>query len=251
MLAVGVVAASAGAAAAAPGPASAPPTDPTDPIDVDIDLDQLVDTLTPEQITCIGSQFTPELESDPNAAIEVLTDCGVSMDQLVSLIPGADVIDPVASSEVGSTPDTDDEPDPEAVAAVLAAAGLDAVDITCISAGLDAAVTGDDDEALVILQDCGISLAELLGGLVAVGGDAQGPVADTPVTSSPTGATGDPVTEAVTGMLTSMGIELTDDQISCLTEAVTAGGVNTADTGAIMTLLSECGISLSDMMPSS
>lgn len=242
ILAIGGIVASAGVSSAA-----APPSDP-----VDIDLDQLAEVLTPEQITCIGTQFTPDLASDANAAIQVLTDCGVSMDQLVSLVPGGEVADPVSSSEVGSD---DGAADPAAVAAVLAAAGLDATDLTCITAGLDAAVTGDDDEALTILQGCGISLAEILQGLVSVGGDAPVPAVDTPATTAATAATtaagADPVNDAVASMLESMGLELNADQINCLTQAVSAGGVDTADTGSLMTLLSDCGISLTDLMSSS
>lgn len=220
--------------------AAAPPTDPSE-----LDLEQILAALTPEQIACIA-QAGADLGADANAAVQVLTDCGVSLDQLASLVPGADTFDVVASSEAGSD---DGAADPAAVAAVLAAAGLDATDLTCISTGLDAAVTGDDAEALTILQGCGISLAEILQGLVAAGAAAPVPAVDTSATTVAAPPVDAAVNDMVTDMLTSMGIELTPEQITCFTEAV-AGGVDSADTGALMTLLSECGISLTDMMPS-
>lgn len=241
-LVAGGLLATAGAASAAPP--TEPPTQP-----IEIDLQQIMETLTPEQIACIA-QAGADLAADPNSAVQVLTDCGVSLDQLATLVPGGESLDPAVSSEVGSD---DGTVDPAAVAAVLAAAGLDATDLTCIGAGLDAAVTGDDAEALTILQGCGISLAEILQGLVAAGASAPVPAVDTPATPASTVAgvpADDAINNMVTDMLASMGIELSPDQIACFTNAVTTGGINSSDTGAVMTLLSECGISLTDMMPS-
>lgn len=144
--------------------APAPPTDPVDTTTDDgLSVAALTEILTPEQITCIAGEFTPEIADDPAAAVRVLTDCDVSLDQLVALMPESETV-----------------VDPDAVVTVLALAGLDTGTLSCLAAGIDAAPLADDAAALELLHGCGLGLAELLHGLVGLAPDASAPPSTTP-----------------------------------------------------------------------
>lgn len=144
--------------------APAPPTDPVDTTTDDgLSVAALTEILTPEQITCIAGEFTPEIADDPAAAVRVLTDCDVSLDQLVALMPESETV-----------------VDPDAVVTVLALAGLDTGTLSCLAAGIDAAPLADDAAALELLHGCGLGLAELLDGLVGLAPDASAPPSTTP-----------------------------------------------------------------------
>lgn len=163
-VAVVAVATTSSAMSSAMSSAPAPPTDPVDATtDEGLSVAALTEILTPEQITCIAGEFTPEIADDPAAAVRVLTDCDVSLDQLVALMPESETV-----------------VDPDAVVTVLALAGLDTGTLSCLAAGIDAAPLADDAAALELLHGCGLGLAELLHGLVGLAPDASAPPSTTP-----------------------------------------------------------------------
>ena len=232
-------------------PAATPTTIPGIPVP---DLESIMEVLTPEQLSCIVQNMgSMDASADPAAALSALTDCGVSMDQLLQITTGEPVTGPVtpASSAVpGGAPDA------ATIAAVLGLLGLDATELSCLSASL-AVPPVDDAGALAVLQACQISLAELLGGIVSAntGATAATTATTVPAVNVATTAalsTGDPIADLFVQQFSAMGMTITPEQAACLGQQVTSGAVDPAtiqqDFNAITQLLTTCGIDIADLV---
>jgi hypothetical protein len=237
-------AATAGAAESGDGGEIASPTT------VPFNLDSL--GLTPEQMSCLmGSATNVDLQ-DMTAIMDLMTQCGINpMDLVTGATP---TVPDVATSVLGAVTTVPGALDPVAASAVLAMLGVDPAIATCIEDGLLADISpGDDNEALAILQSCGLTLNGLLTGLVAVNSAAAGavlPVLPTvpgvPTTLS--GATPGPlVQQLIDSVQQQYGITLTVDQASCLLDNIST--LDPEDMNAMLALMEQCGISLDDLAP--
>jgi hypothetical protein len=239
------VAATAGASESGAGGQVATPTT------VPFNLDSL--NLTPEQMDCLFANSGNTDLQDMTAIMDLMTQCGINPLDLVSgattpTVPGIPTTSPGAVPTVpGGTLD------PTAAASVLAMLGVDPSLAQCIQAGLAAAVSpGDDNEALVILQSCGLTLNELLAGLVAVNTLASG--ANTVIPSVPTvpgipttaSATVSPIVQQLIDTVqTQYGVTLTPEQATCLLDNIS--GLDPEDVNAMLALMEQCGISLDQL----
>lgn len=227
------------------GPAAPPTTIPG--------LDQLATMgLTPEQTQCLVDNSSGIDMSDMNAIMGLMTDCGINpMDLLGATDTASDV---VAVTETAPTENTSGagELDQATVTAILGLLGVDPTSLQCIEDGLSSAVPDDDNAALTVLQGCGLALTDVLAGLVSVNDVAS--VGDLPTTPSVEGpdATGTGVgsssgiVEQLQQLLRDQyGIELTDDQASCLLDNVS--GIDMSDMNATLAVFESCGISLTDL----
>lgn len=222
------------------------------------DLDTIMSVLTPEQLVCIAqSMGSVDVAADPMAAMTALTDCGVSMEQLMQIasgetpatVPGETTTVP-GDTTAGATPDA------ATIAAVLELIGLDATDLACLTSAM-AVPPLDDVAALAVLTGCEISLADLLHDIVTA---STGSMTTTPVVTTvpavTTGAvsTGNPMADLLIQQFTAMGMNLTTEQATCLADQITNGSVDPATIGQDMTaltnLLTTCNIELTDLMGS-
>ena len=205
--------------------------------------------LTPDQTQCLVSSAGDLDLNDMNAVMGLMTECGIDPMSLVA--GGATTSEPA----VGTETTTGDETalDPAAAAAVLVMLGVDPVAAQCIEDGLLAAdAAGTDEDSLLVLQDCGLTLNELLAGVVALN-ELAGGAADAPDSSdvaAPTVAgeglvTDNPMVGQIQDMLSQQGIELDSEQVSCLVDNV--GDLDMNDMTAAMSVFESCGISLTDL----
>jgi hypothetical protein len=237
-------AATAGAAESGEGGEIATPTT------VPFNLDSL--GLTPDQMSCLmGSATNVDLQ-DMTAIMNLMTQCGINpMDIATAATP---TVPGVATTVLSAVPTVPGALDPAAAAAVLAMLGVDPATAKCIENGLLAAISpGDENEALAIVQTCGLTLNGLLTGLVAVNAAAAGAtlpavptVPGVPTTLS--GATPGPlVQQLIDTVQQQYGITLTPDQASCLLDNIST--LDPEDMNAMLALMQQCGISLDDLSP--
>jgi hypothetical protein len=229
-------------------PSATPTTVPFMP-----DLESVMSVLTPEQLVCIAQSMGGVDTADPAAAMAALTECGVSMEQLMQIATG----ETPATTVVGgtTTPPVGAPPDEATITAVLGLLGIDATDLACLSGAL-AVPPADDTAALAILTGCQISLTELLQSIVTVGSGGNAvSVPSVPSVTTVVGtaaATGNPIADLLIEQFTSMGMTLTSEQATCLADQITSGTIDPATIGQDMTaltnLLTTCGIELTDLM---
>lgn len=228
-------------------PAAAPPT--TTPID---DMGDIFGDLgiTSEQGQCLLDSMSEVDLSDMSAMMTLIEQCGITMDQLLNMDPSVldGEADPSAPTSAGEP--TPGAIDPAAAQAVLELLGVESADIACISDGLATAAPGDDNAALTVLQGCGLSLSELLGGLVAVdavivAGGTVSTIAGAPGTED---ATSTGMVDMLQDQLAAQGITLTDEQAQCILDNISQFDLD--DMNSIVSVLETCGISLSDLVPS-
>lgn len=226
-------------------------SDPAAPPDTVPGMDMLSGLgLTPEQTQClVDSAGDLDLE-DMNAIMGLMTECGI--DPMALVAGGATTPEPAVGTET-SVLDDAAAIDPDTAAAVLTMLGLDPTSAQCIADGLLAADAGaTDEDSLLLLQDCGLTLNDLLAGVVAINELAAGS-ADAPATTevgAPTTAgegiaSDNPMVIQIQDMLSQQGIELDDDQVSCLVDNV--GDLDPNDAAAAMAVFESCGISLTDL----
>lgn len=214
-------------------------------------LDEL--GITPEQTECLlGSASSIDL-SDATSMLEIFGECGID---LMGIAVGAEdtAPDPVVETVVVADTSLPDAPsggdlDPAAVTAVLAALGVDTLDLQCIDEGLSTAGPADDEGALEVLRGCGLSLADLLAAMVGLD-DADG-ATDGSTTPSNTASAVDTgsaseIVDQIQQMLAGQGIELTDEQVTCLVDNL--GDLDLGDIDATLAVFETCGISLTDLV---
>jgi len=249
LAAAGIVAGAAGVAVAADdAPVAAPPTTT---IPAAADFEAVMQVLTPEQLVCIAQNMGTIDANDPMAAMAAMTQCGVTMDQLMQIATG-DVTGTTATTVAGTGAVTG-TPDAATITAVLGLIGLDATDLSCIASSMAVPPT-DEGTAYNVLATCQISLAELLQGIVAANaGAAVGPA--TPTTVAPVGTTGsmgNTMADMLVQQFAAMGMTLTPEQGTCLADQITSQNLDltsiASDQVALMNLLSSCNIQLTDLM---
>jgi hypothetical protein len=244
-------AATAGAAESGDGGEIASPTT------VPFNLDAL--GLTPEQMECLfGSANNPDLQ-DMTAIMDLMMQCGINPMDLgagvtAPTVPG---VPTTVLAVVPTVPTVPGGPvDPVAAAAVLVLLGVDPTTAQCIQDGLSAAITpGDDNEALAILQTCGLTLNGLLTGIIAANAAAAAspvptvPGVPTTISGVPTTASGaapGPIVQQLIDTVQSQyGITLTVEQATCLLDNITT--LDPEDADAMMALMEQCGISVDQL----
>lgn len=231
-----------GLAGASGHPDSPPPTDPS------FDLDEVMSQLGPEQLGCLITNIGALDTNDLSGIMDLMSQCGIDLMDLVSGDSGAEP--GVVTETAPPVPLTGAL---ESAAAVLAVLGVDATSAQCIEDGLFAAASpGDDNEALAILQSCGLTLNDLLIGIVAVNDAASGASSDvfgpddTAMSTESDIASDNPFVAELQQMLEDdYGITLTSEQSACLLDNV--GSLDTADIGATLQVMEDCGITLADL----
>ena len=234
--------------------------DVASPTTVPFNLDAL--GLTPEQMECLfGSASNPDMQ-DMTAIMDLMAQCGINPMDLTAgatapTVPG---VPTTVFSAVPTMPVPGGPVDPAAAAAVLLMLGVDPTIAQCIEAGLSAAIPpGDDNEALAILQTCGLTLNGLLTGIVAANAAAAASSVPTvpgltvpglptipgvPTTAS--GAAPGPIVQQLIDTVQSQyGITLTVDQATCLLDNITT--LDPEDAEAMLALMEQCGISLDQL----
>jgi len=229
------------------------------PTTVPFNLDAL--GLTPEQMECLfGSATSPDMQ-DTAAIMDLMVQCGINPMDLTAGVT-APTVPGVPTTVFSAVPTVPVGPvDPAAAAAVLLMLGVDPTIAQCIEAGLSSAISpGDDNEALAILQTCGLTLNGLLTGIVAANAAAAAssvttvpglptvPVVPTipgvPTTAS--GAAPGPIVQQLIDTVQSQyGITLTVEQATCLLDNITT--LDPEDAEAMLALMEQCGISLDQL----
>lgn len=238
-----VIGASAGALQAgdsASEPGAVPTTNPG--------LDGLAEMgLTPEQSACLVANAGSLDMNDMNSVMTIMTQCGIQLDDLTGAGTDTGTNNDLTTPTVGAPAVVD----PAMAQVVIANIGLTSADLACLDNGLDP-MPADDQAALAVMQNCGLSLTGLLIGLVLTGAGGQPePIDPTPtIAAAPTTvaqvSTGDPMVDFLQQQLASQGINLTTEQASCLVTSM--GSINSEDMTAILTLFEQCGISITDLM---
>ena len=246
-LGVGV---SAGALAASepatPNPAAAPTT--TNPLEFLASLG-----LTNEQIGCLVANGANLDTEDLTQMMNLMMQCGIDVMDLVANMgnTATTVVGGTPSTTIGAVtlPATIGSLDPADIRAVLTLIGLSEADIACLATGLQA-TSGADDEALTVLQGCGLSLDALLLGIINADTIAGGGKPDVTATTlavavPPTtvASSGDPMVDMIQQQLAALGITLTNEQVQCIVSNL--GDADPNDPTVMMNVLTQCGVSLS------
>ena len=211
------------------------------PTTVPFDLGSL--GLTPEQLTCLTSNVGAIDLNDMTSIMTLMTQCGINPLDLVT--GGTSPTLPAVGTET-SVPGAAAD-----LAGILKTMGIDEVSADCIENGLLGATSLGDTEALGILQSCGLTLSDLLTGVVAinemvVSGSVPTPtLAAVPTTASGVTTASPLVQQLIDSIREQYGIELTPEQASCLLDNIS--GIDPEDLSAMLTLMEQCGISLSDL----
>jgi hypothetical protein len=254
-LAVLALTGAAGGAVLAAEPESAPAA-PTTTLG---GLDMLTNMgLDSDQIMCLVGSMGDTDVGDMTAMMELMSQCGISMDQLLDIgqqqqqvvetFPG--VVETIADAGVPT------DLDAATAAAVLAVLGLDAAAVDCLVGQAAVLPPGDDAAAEQAFVTCGVGPAQILAGIVALDA-AAGPVtADSSVTvesdvtttslvEAPVGTTGNAMVDLLIAELADEGITIDGQQGQCLLDHLSELDPN--DISATMTVMSECGIDLLDL----
>lgn len=235
----------------AAGAGQAAGSDPAAPPDTIPGMDLLSGLgLDPEQTQCLVDNAASLDLEDMNAIMSLMTTCGI--DPMALVAGGATVPEPAVGTEITVTGD-DATLDPAAAAAVLVMLGVEPTGAQCIADGLLAAdAPGTDEDSLLVLQDCGLTLNDLLAGVIALNELAAGSAVEPPSTEAgaPTTAgeglaSDNPMVAQMQEMLAQQGIELDADQVSCLVDNM--ADLDPNDMTASMAVFETCGISLTDL----
>lgn len=201
--------------------------------------------LTPEQSACLVANAGSLDMNDMNSVMTIMTQCGIQLDDLMG--SGTETNNDLTTPTV----DAPAVVDPATAQAVIANIGLTPADLTCLDNGLDP-MPVDDQAALVVMQNCGLSLTGLMIGLVITGAGGQPePIDPTPTVSAvPTtvgvGTGGNTLVDMLQQQLAAQGINLTTEQATCLFDNI--GSLNTEDMSAMVVVFEQCGINLTDLM---
>ena len=194
--------------------------------------------------------------NDMTAIMNLMTQCGIDPLALGTGVGTPTVPTPgVATTLVPVTGTGTATIDPADAASIMLMLGVDPTAAQCIESGLLAATSpGDDNEALTILQSCGLTLNDLLIGVLAVNDLAAGtgvtptlPVASGVPTTAGVAVDNPLVQQLIDLVRDQYGIELTPEQATCLLDNVT--GLDPNDMAATIAVMEQCGISLSDLSP--
>ncbi len=241
------VAGLAGGAVYAAGDDAAPAAAPTTTIpgsDVFADMG-----LTPEQSDCLVANVGGVDMNDLTALMELMTQCGISTDQLLQIGEGA--LETTLPGETATTTALPAEIDPATAAAALALFGLDQETIDCLVAEASAG-TPDDATAELAFFNCEVGMAQLLAGIIALDTAASGaaPADSATVTiaaEEPAVTSGNAMVDLLLEQLAAQGINLDAEQGQCLLDNISDLDPN--DMSAMLAVFETCGIEIADLLP--
>jgi hypothetical protein len=208
--------------------------------------------LTPEQIQCMASNLTGIDMNDLTALTEMMTQCGITMDQLVQI--GESASTTVADETVTPVPESvaATEIVAEAAAAALALLGLDQATVECLVAEASTAAPADPAAAELAFFNCEVDLAQILGGVVALDAAAGGSAGTDDLTATtavgaPPSSTGNAMLDILLQQLAAEGITLDPEQGQCLLDNIS--DFDPSDVASIVAVMESCGIELTDIVP--
>lgn len=211
-------------ASAASVSAATPPAPPGD----EIDINALMEVLTPTQMACLATNSVGVNTDDFAAVLGVLETCDIDLATVMGAMGGSTDI-----AAVGPT---------------LADFGIDEMAEICITASVAIAPPADDAAALALLQECNVSLAEVV---TLIGGGTVG-AGTTPVTPTMPVASGsdNPLVASVAAELGKQFPKLDSAQLTCLATAALEdmSVFSSDDPTALFALLEDCGIPLTALI---
>jgi hypothetical protein len=240
----------AGGAVYAAGDDAAPAAAPTTTIpgsDIFADMG-----LTPEQSDCLVANVGGIDMNDLTALMELMTQCGISTDQLLQI--GEDALETTLPGETATTTALPAEIDPATAAAALALFGLDQETIDCLVAEASVGVGAPDDAtAELAFFNCEVGMAQLLAGIIALDTAASGaaPADSATVTvaaEEPAVTSGNAMVDLLLEQLAAQGINLDAEQGQCLLDNISDLDPN--DMSAMLAVFETCGIEIADLLPS-
>jgi hypothetical protein len=234
----------AGGISQAAGADPAAPPDTTPGMDIFADMG-----LTPEQAQCLIDSVGSVDTNDMTALTNLMTECGISLDQLLQIGQESVVtVPPIPTTE--ALAEAPPEIDAASAAAALASLGLDEATVDCLVSEA-ATATADDQDAETAFLNCGVGAAQILDGIVAIaaaaGMDTTLTTEVLDATASTVESTGNAMVDLLLEELASEGINLDADQGQCLLDNISDLDPN--DITAIAAVFETCGIELSDIIP--
>jgi hypothetical protein len=207
--------------------------------------------LTPDQGACLVTNVGSVDINDMTALMELMTECGISADQLAeigSTMTTAPATDDSTAAVADSLPA---DIDPATASAVLALLGLDQTAVDCLVSGSIGAPL-DDDAAEQVFVGCGVGPAQVLEAIVALNtlAGAAGPVESVVevVSSAPPVTSGNAMVDLLLEQLAAQGINLDATQGQCLLDNLSDFDPN--DMAAMAAVFETCGIDIADLLPS-
>ena len=207
--------------------------------------------LTAEQGECLVSSVGSLDMNDTAAMMDLMTQCGITMDQLLQIGQSTDSSEPATPGEI----------DPATVVAVLDLMILDEVMVDCLVAEAATAAPVDDAAAEAVFATCGVGPLQILEGIVALdaaasAGDAAAPTTTvvgtaTTTAGAPTTAPGTTVSsgnamvDILLEQLAAQGINLDATQGQCLLDNISNFDPN--DMSSVLTVMETCGINIADV----
>ena len=206
--------------------------------------------LTAEQGECLVNNVGSVDMNDTAAMMDLMTQCGISMDQLLQIGQSTDSSEPATPGEI----------DPATVAAVLELMVLDQAMVDCLVAEAETAAPADDAAAEAVFVTCGVGPLQILEGIVALdaAAGAGAALSTTTVVGTATTTAGAPTTAPGTTVssgnamvdilleqLAAQGINLDATQGQCLLDNISNFDPN--DMSSVLTVMETCGIDITEL----
>jgi hypothetical protein len=233
------------------------PTSEVPGVDIFADLG-----LTSEQIDCLVSSIGSTDISDTAALMELFTQCGISIDELLQTGGTTESsIEPVVTETTALEAPPPAELDPEAVTAVFALFDLDQSAVDCLVGEAEAVAPTDDATAEGVFVTCGVGPLQLLEAIVALdalAGAIAAPVDTSTVTLEPPPtldvagtettavSSGNAMVDLLLEQLAAQGINLDAEQGQCLLDNISDFDPNDID--SVLAVMETCGIDLTDLL---
>ena len=212
--------------------------------------------LTPEQADCLVANVGGVDMEDLTALMNLMTQCGVSTDQLLQI--GEDALTTTLPGETPTTTLVSPPPlelDATTATAMLALLGLDQTTVDCVVAGVETQAPADDAAAESVFVTCGVGPLQILDAIVALdaaAGDAapDETVAAATETLAPPASiasSGNAMVDLLLEQLAAQGIVLDAEQGQCLLDNISDLDPN--DMTAMLGVFETCGIEIADLIP--
>jgi hypothetical protein len=206
--------------------------------------------LSQDQLLCLASSFGEIDVNDSAAMSDLMTQCGITVDQLLQINQLIASTLPVETTTAAVASVAPVEIDAETAAAVLAVFGLDKTAVDCL-VGQAATLPPDDDAAAeAVFIACGVGPAQILAGVVALDAAAAGEVVadttDTTVAGAPPSTTGNAMLDFILAQLASRGINLDAEQGQCLLDNIS--DLDPTDAAASLDVFETCGIDITELV---
>jgi hypothetical protein len=217
--------------------------------------------LTPEQGQCLVDNIGSVDTDDMTALFDVMTQCGITMDQLLQIgEASATTLPAVSAPSAPAVAVSSIAIDPASAAAALDQLGLDPVALECLAAASTPSAPADDAAAELIFEACGVGPLQVLEGILALhtavgGGTTATTITPTTLTATTLSVatpatvteTGNAMVDILLQQLAAQGIILDPEQGQCLLDNIS--DIDPNDFTAIAAVLETCGIELSDIVP--